>query len=95
MFIEKLLCVPSFASIDYCMRELNTHLCHYYNVWPEVVYCYFTRTINYLPVSIISGIGCVQQISSRLAVDLASYMAMYVPIGLRLFIAVLQELHCL
>ena len=40
----------------------------------------------------------VHQVSSSLVVVSVSYMAIYVPIvmyGLRLFIVILQELHCL
>ena len=38
------MCVPSFILIGCCVSELHGHLCAYRNVWPEAVYCCFTRT---------------------------------------------------
>ena len=40
----KSMCIPSFVLIGCCMSELHGHLCLYRNVWPEAVYCCFTRT---------------------------------------------------
>ena len=40
----KSMCVPSFIVIGHCLSELYGHLCPYRNVWPEAVYCCFTRT---------------------------------------------------
>ena len=40
----KSMCIPSFVLIGCCMSELHGHLCPYRNVWPEAVYCCFTRT---------------------------------------------------
>ena len=40
----KTMCIPSFVLIGCCMSELHGHLCLYRNVWPEAVYCCFTRT---------------------------------------------------
>ena len=36
----KSMCIPSFVSIGCCVSELHGHMC----VWPEAVYCCFTRT---------------------------------------------------
>ena len=30
--------------IDCCVSELHAKLCPHRNVWPEIVYCCFTRT---------------------------------------------------
>ena len=35
---------PSFFLIGCCMSVLHGHLCPYRIVWPEAVYCCFTRT---------------------------------------------------
>ena len=40
----KCMCMPSFVLIGCCVSELHGHLCPYRNVWPEAVYCCFTRT---------------------------------------------------
>ena len=40
----KSMCTPSFILIGCCVSELHGHLCPYRNVWPEAVYCCFTRT---------------------------------------------------
>ena len=40
----KSMCIPSFVLIGCCMSELHGHLSLYCNVWPEAVYCCFTRT---------------------------------------------------
>ena len=40
----KSMCIPSFVLISCCVSELHGHLCPYRNVWPEAVYCCFTRT---------------------------------------------------
>ena len=44
VFIEIYVCIPSFTSIGWCISELYAHLYPYHNVWPEAVYCCFTRT---------------------------------------------------
>ena len=44
----KSMCIPSFISIGCCVSELHGHLCPYRNVWPEAVYCCFTRTTKHL-----------------------------------------------
>ena len=36
--------IPSFVLIGCCVNELRGHVCPYRNVWPEAVYCCFTRT---------------------------------------------------
>ena len=40
----KTMCIPSFILIGCCVSELHDNLCPYCNVWPEAVYCCFTRT---------------------------------------------------
>ena len=40
----RFMCVQSFVLIGFCVGELHGHLCSYHNVWPEAVYCCFTRT---------------------------------------------------
>ena len=40
----KSMCIPSFVLIGCCVSELHGHICPYHNVWPEAVYCCFTRT---------------------------------------------------
>ena len=42
VFIEKYV----YHLIGYCVSELHGHICPYRNVWPEAVYCCFTRTYN-------------------------------------------------
>ena len=39
--------VPSFVLIGCCVSELHGHICPYRNVWPEAVYCCFTRTTSF------------------------------------------------
>ena len=36
------MCIPSFILIGCCVSGLNLH--PYRDVWPEAVYCYFTKT---------------------------------------------------
>ena len=40
----KSMCIPSFVLIGGCVSELHDHICFHRNVWPEAVYCCFTRT---------------------------------------------------
>ena len=40
----KSMCVPSFVLFGCCFNKLQAYLCPYRNVWPEAVYCCFTRT---------------------------------------------------
>ena len=40
----KSMCMQSFVLIGCCVSELHGHICPYHNVWPEAVYCCFTRT---------------------------------------------------
>ena len=40
----KSMCVPCFIFIGDCVSELHSYICPYRNVWPEAVYCCFTRT---------------------------------------------------
>ena len=40
----KSMCILNFILIGCCVSELCGHLCPYRNVWPEAVYCCFTRT---------------------------------------------------
>ena len=42
----KTMCMASFILIGCCMRELHGHLCPYYNVLPEAVYCCFTNCLH-------------------------------------------------
>ena len=44
----KSMCVPSFILIGCCVNELHGHLCAHCNVWPEAVYCCFTRTTLFI-----------------------------------------------
>ena len=41
------MCTPSFVLIGCCVSELHGHICPYRNVWPEAVYCCFTRTTSF------------------------------------------------
>ena len=34
--------------IDCCVSELHAKLCPHHNVWPEIVYCCFTRTTPFI-----------------------------------------------
>ena len=43
-FSLKSMCIPCFVLISYCASELHGHICPYRNVWPEAVYCCFTKT---------------------------------------------------
>ena len=40
--------IPSFVLIGYCVSDLHGHICLYRNVWPEAVYCCFTRTTLFI-----------------------------------------------
>ena len=40
----KRMCMQSFVLIGCRVSKLHGHLCPYRNVWPEAVYCCFTRT---------------------------------------------------
>ena len=40
----KSMCIQSFILIGCCVSELHGPLCPYRHVWPEAVYCCFTRT---------------------------------------------------
>ena len=40
----KSMYILSFVLISCCISELPVHLCPYHIVWPEAVYCCFTRT---------------------------------------------------
>ena len=40
----KSMCIPSFVWIGCCVSELHGHIYPFHNVWPEAVYCCFTRT---------------------------------------------------
>ena len=42
------MCIPSFVLIGYCVSDLHAHICLYRNVWPEAVYCCFTRTTLFI-----------------------------------------------
>ena len=44
----KSMCIPSFVLIGYCVSDLHGHICLYRNVWPEAVYCCFTRTTLFI-----------------------------------------------
>ena len=44
----KSMCVQSFIVIGCCVSELHGHLCAHCNVWPEAVYCCFTRTTLFI-----------------------------------------------
>ena len=44
IIVVKSMCIPSFFLIGCCVSELHGHICPYRNVWPEAVYCCFTRT---------------------------------------------------
>ena len=40
----KSMCIPSFVLIGSCVSELCGNLCPHRDIWPEAVYCCFTRT---------------------------------------------------
>ena len=42
VFIEKYVCTKFHH--NWVLFGLHGHLCPYHNVWPEAVYCCFTRT---------------------------------------------------
>ena len=44
VLFEKNEYIPSFILNGCCVSELLGHLCPYRNVWPEAIYCCFTRT---------------------------------------------------
>ena len=43
----KSMCIPSFVLIGCCVSEEHGHICPYRNVWPEAVFCCFTRTTSF------------------------------------------------
>ena len=95
--------IPSFILIGCCVSELHGHLCAYRNVRPEAVCCCFARTTLFTTMFTVIIVVCSLKSMSvpsfiLIACCSVSYMAIYVPIvmyGLRLFIVILQELHCL
>ena len=38
------VCIEMYTKFGLCVSELHAHLYPYHNVWPEAVYCCFTRT---------------------------------------------------
>ena len=52
----KRMCIPSFVLIGCCVSELHGHLCPYRNVWPEAVYCCFTRTTLFTKILYVYNI---------------------------------------
>ena len=44
VYLLKSMGIPSFFLIGCCVSELHGHLCPYRNVFPEAIYCCFTRT---------------------------------------------------
>ena len=54
----KSMCIPSFVLIGCCVSELHGHLCPYRNVWPEAVYCCFTRTTLFTTMFTVIIVVC-------------------------------------
>ena len=50
------MCIPSFLLIGCCVGELHGHICPYRNVWPEAVYCRFTRTTLFIFIFVRSEV---------------------------------------
>ena len=44
LHLLKSMRIPSFVLIGCCVSESCGNLCPYHNIWPEAVYCCFTRT---------------------------------------------------
>ena len=43
--VRSLKSIPSFVLIGYCVHG---HMCPYSNIWPEDIYCCFTRTTLFI-----------------------------------------------
>ena len=81
---------PSFITLHLLLSEIV-------NVLPEAIYCCFTRFTTMFTVIFVVGSLKSMFIQSFVLIG-CCVRAIYVPIviyGLRLFIIVLQELHCL
>ena len=63
-----------------CVSESHGHICHYCNVLPGAAYCCFTRTTLFTTLFVVCSV--------KRFIPIVMYC-------LRLFIVVLQELHCL
>ena len=53
----KRMCMPSFVLNGCCVSKLHGHLCPYRNVWPEAVYCCFTRITLFTNLTCLSPSG--------------------------------------
>ena len=73
--------IPSFILIGCCVSELHGHICPYHNVWPEAVYCCFTRTTLFTALFtcfMIRVIGAITSPSFATLHLLISEMAKYI-----------------
>ena len=55
----KSMCIPSFVLIGYCVSDLHGHICLYRNVWPEAVYCCYTRTTLFTTMFTVIIVVCL------------------------------------
>ena len=69
--------IPSFVLIGSCVSELHGHICPYRNVWPEAVYCCFTRTTLFTKLFIIRVRGCyhITKFCCSMVSEIAKYIA--------------------
>ena len=94
--------------IGCCVSELHAKLCLHHNVWPEIVPCCFNivyqivltqksllERLSRLLWYSLKGISMCIPCFGRCVSELRGHLVPIVMYGLRLFIIVLQELHCL
>ena len=79
----KRMSIPSFILIGCCVSELHAHLCPYRNVWPEAVYCCFTRTTLFTNILVcllctsVHGFLSVHKVSElEVAITSPSFVAL-------------------
>ena len=61
--------------IDCCVSELHAKLCPHHNVWPEIVYCYFTRTTLFIEL-----FTCFFDQRVEVSITSPSFIALHLPV---------------
>ena len=76
--------------LDWILCTWPYTVCPYQNVWPEAIYCCFRRTTYVFMIRVRSWYHITNFVTPQLLVsEIANVYC------LRVFIVVLQELHCL
>ena len=58
-----------------CMSELHAKLCPHRNVWPEIVYCCFTRTTLFIEL-----FTCFFLSELEVSITSPSFIALHLPV---------------